>query len=284
MHIRPIEILTNSNARLRGVRAATIAVVALACVFLSAQRVNAQVIDHSTGFGNHSDLTVNLEAGSTRNVFPTERGHAVLELTNGTFSNATSVFSSPVVDITNFTTSFAFEIQPGTDPLADGMMFVIQSDPRGAAALGPGGGGLGYGHDSPGPDPLAIINSVGIKFDIFANPGVLCETSNNTTGLFVDGDSPTCATPGTDDVYVVLDGTGIDLNGLLPLRCDLTYDGTTLTETLTNLWTGTTFTQPYTVDIVSHVGGNTAWVGFTGGTGGLTAIQYVQAWIWQSGM
>ena len=39
-----------------------------------------------------------------------------------------------------------------------------------------------------------------------------------------------------------------------------------------------TFTTSWTVNIPAVVGGNTALVGFTGGTGGLTAIQEVLNW------
>ncbi len=245
------------------------------CSLLGARLVNAQLlIDHSGGFRGQADLTVNANNPGNGVI-----GN-VLRLTNGMNDHNTSVFSTNQVDVSGFTTSFWFEIQPGTAPMADGMMFVVQHDPRGAMARGCGGGGLGYGADSPtGVCADKITNSVGIKFDIFANDSIPCETTNNSTGLFVDGDSPTCADPSQpEEQYVSLDGTGIDLNGQQPLRADLMYDGTMLSETLTNLVTGATFTHSYPVNIAAHVMGTTAWVGFTGATGGLTSIDYVQGW------
>ena len=42
------------------------------------------------------------------------------------------------------------------------------------------------------------------------------------------------------------------------------------------------FSRNYTVDLAAKVGGTTAHVGFTAGTGSLTAIQDVQFWRFES--
>jgi len=47
---------------------------------------------------------------------------------------------------------------------------------------------------------------------------------------------------------------------------------------LTDTVTGKTFSQAYTINIPSTVGANTAYVGFTAGTGGSTAIQNIKSW------
>jgi hypothetical protein len=56
------------------------------------------------------------------------------------------------------------------------------------------------------------------------------------------------------------------------------YNGTTLTLNLTDTVTNSTFSQAYTVNIPSTVGANTAYVGFTAGTGGSSAIQNIKSW------
>ena len=61
----------------------------------------------------------------------------------------------------------------------------------------------------------------------------------------------------------------------------LTYDGTMLTETITDTATKAMFSRSYAVDIASLVGSNVAYVGFTGGTGDLTAIQDIQTWTYE---
>jgi hypothetical protein len=63
----------------------------------------------------------------------------------------------------------------------------------------------------------------------------------------------------------------------------MTYDGTTLTVTITDATTLVYATQTYTVNIPSIVGGNTAYVGFTGATGGATATQNVLSWTYTAG-
>jgi hypothetical protein len=52
------------------------------------------------------------------------------------------------------------------------------------------------------------------------------------------------------------------------MHAHLTYDGTTLTLTLTDTVTNATFTAAQAINIPATVLANTAFVGFTGGTGG----------------
>src|SRR5439155_16458302 len=63
----------------------------------------------------------------------------------------------------------------------------------------------------------------------------------------------------------------------------LSYNGTTLTLMITDASTLKSFTTSWTINIPTTVGGNTALVGFTGGTGGLTAIQDVLSWAYSTG-
>jgi hypothetical protein len=51
-----------------------------------------------------------------------------------------------------------------------------------------------------------------------------------------------------------------------------------LTITLTDTVTKATVTEGLPLNIPSLVGGDTAYVGFTGGTGGSTATQNVLSW------
>jgi hypothetical protein len=198
---------------------------------------------------------------------------AVARLTDGGGTEAGSVFETPRVGVTNFTTTFTFRMHDGTNPMADGMAFVIQGNSP--SALGFPGGGLGYGPDTPG-GPQGIPNSIAIKFDLFSNAG----EGIDSTGLFLNGDSPTIAVnPG--DTLVDLTNTGIDLHSQDVFQVTLAYDGITLTETIKDTNTGATFTTSYTVDIAAQVGGNVGYVGFTGGTGGLTTVADVQTWTYQ---
>ena len=72
--------------------------------------------------------------------------------------------------------------------------------------------------------------------------------------------------------------TGITLNSNHPLNVVLTYDpATTLHFSITDTVTTNNFTTSWAVNIPSIVGGNTAYLGFTGGTGGATCLMEVEA-------
>ena len=184
-----------------------------------------------------------------------------LELTNGGGYEASSAFYNTPVNVQSFTTAFSIQL---TNANADGMTFVIQN--VGATALGPDGGGLGYGPDTPGGTP-GIGNSVAVKFDLYSNDG----EGTNSTGLYTDGASPT--------VPATTLGGGVNLHSGDVLNVQMTYNGTTLTLTITDASVpADTFTTSWTINIPSTVGGNTAYVGFTAGTGGLSASQDVLTW------
>ena len=277
MQLRLTGILPLTGVRVRTIRAAAIAAV-LAWNIPGAQRVKAQVIDFSGGFTGAGDvLTANGINGTP--YFPAYSFYTLARLTTGHASQAASLFSNDRVDITSFTNTFTFDIlDGGTLPnISDGITFCIQGN--NPMALGPGGGGLGYGPDHPGSD-RGILNSVAIKFKTFENAG----ETDNSTGLFTDGRSPTIPEPGTEDRNDPIDKSVLDLKSQHPFRVNMTYDGIALTVTITDTVTGSSFTPaPYPVDIPSHVGGNTGYVGFTAGTGGTTAVQDIESWTFQSG-
>jgi hypothetical protein len=62
------------------------------------------------------------------------------------------------------------------------------------------------------------------------------------------------------------------------MAVQMVYNGTTLTMTLTDTVTNAAATEVFTVNIPSVVGSDTAYVGFTGSTGGETATQNVLSW------
>jgi hypothetical protein len=186
-----------------------------------------------------------------------------LRLTDGGASEGASAWYGSQVNIQRFTTNFSFQITGGTNPTADGFAFVIQGNT--STALGPPGGGLGYG--PAGFGGTGIPNSVAVKFDLYSNSG----EGTDSTGLYVNGASPTL--PAVD-----MTSSGVNLHTTDAFNVQISYDGTNLSMTITDATTNATFTQAWPINIPSTVGGNTAFVGFTGGTGGLTAIQEIIGW------
>ncbi len=187
-----------------------------------------------------------------------------LRITDNGGSEASSAWYSTPINIQQFTSNFSFQITGGTNPTADGFAFVIQGGP--SSALGPVGGGLGYGPNAPGGTG-GLANSVAVKFDLYNNAG----EGADSTGLYVNGASPT--TPAVD-----MTSSGVNLHTTDVFNVQVSYDGTNLTMTITDVTTKATFAQTWPMNIPTTVGGNTAYAGFTGGTGGSTAIQEIIGW------
>jgi hypothetical protein len=184
-------------------------------------------------------------------------GALSLTTTSPTFQ-ATSAWFPTALNIQKFTTDFTFQLSAGS-PTADGFTFAIQGNST--AAIGGSGGGLGYG---------GIGKSVAVKFDLYNNAG----EGTDSTGLFTNGQDPTV--PAVD-----MTSSGVDLHSGHRFSVHIVYDGSNLTMTITDTTnTALTFTNTWTaVNIPQTVGGaNTAFVGFTGGTGGYTANQSVLTW------
>jgi hypothetical protein len=233
--------------------------MALALTVLAAAVAEADTINHSGGFASHGDLTAN---GSAQFVGTFAR------LTDGGFTEAGSIFSNTPIRVANFTTEFTFLIGSSGTPVADGMTFCIHGNAP--TALGTFGGDLGY---------RGIPKSVAIKFDTFDNDG----EGQDSTGVFSGGRVPSVAQE-SGDVLIGLANTGIDLASQHVFDAVLSYHGGLLTIEITDTETGTSFSQTLSVDIPSKVGGATAYVGFTGGTGGLSAIQDIRTWTFQGGL
>jgi hypothetical protein len=178
------------------------------------------------------------------------------ELTSGQANQAGSVFTASPVNISGFQTQFAFQISSGSTT-ADGFTFTLQNNSP--AAVGTNGGGLGY---------ASLARSAAIKFDLYSNGG----EGASSTGLFIGGAKP--MNVGSIDLL----GKKIDLHSGHKFQVSLSYDGATLTETITDTATGGTATFAYSIDLTKVLGGTQAYVGFTGGTGGKTATQDILNW------
>jgi hypothetical protein len=215
-------------------------------------------INHGADFSNTTDLTAN---GDTQFQESTARLTAA-DLQTG------SVFTSNRITIAKFTTTFLVRLHEGTQPnYADGFAFVIQA--LAPTALGQGLGGLGY---------QGIGNSVAIKFGTFQYAG---DPSSSATGLVLNGAAP------RGGVDTNPNGMGVLLNSQDTKQIDLSYDGTTLTEKITDTMRNTTFMTSFTVNIPQVIGSDLAYIGFTASTGSPGAasaweIQDVKTWQFKS--
>jgi len=206
----------------------------------------ASTIDFGMGFSSTQGLTLNGSAVANNDTR--------LQLTNGGLNQAGSVFWNAPIGIQAFTSSFEFQISG--DSLANGFTFCIQN--VAPTALGGNSAGLGY-QDIP--------KSVAIKFNFYD----FQSEGSDSTGVYTNGEPPVL--PSTD-----ISSSGIQLNSGDSIQAQVTYDGTTLKLDLLDLISNAKFTMSKDIDIPQIVGGNTAYVGFTGGTGGLSASQKILTW------
>ena len=241
---RVLAVNAEGNSQASNVAVAAVGVIDYSGGFLPAGRINLVTNGVAAYQGNSVRLTPAVESGSG------------------------NLFTLGRTNVARFSATFDFQIRPGTDPMADGMTFCIQGGTPNVLANG--GNGLGYGPDSPG-QPRGIRNSIAIKFDIYNLAG----EGDNSTGLFTDGRSPSVPEGGSGDVLNRIDPAVVDLKSRNILRVNMTYNGTVLQVTITDTVTTRSVTHNYTVNIPAQVGGTTAHVGFTGGTGSLTALNDV---------
>jgi hypothetical protein len=181
--------------------------------------------------------------------------NGALQLTNGGTAQAGSGWYPTKLTVSEFMTDFDFQLPTST---ADGFTFTIQNGSHGLSSIGGNGSGLGYEF---------ITNSVAIAFNLYTS-GV---TNAESVGIYTGGISP-------QGNAINLAGTGVNLHSGDAFHVHIVYSGTTLLLTLTDKVTAATVTEAFTVNIPSSVGANTAYVGFTGSTGGLTSTQNILDW------
>ncbi len=219
------------------------------------------LLSYPAGFSSNSAISRNGSASLSG---------TALQLTDHTESSAAgSVFYLTPVNVAEFKTEFNFQL---TDANADGFTFTIQDE--NPTALGGIGGSLGY---------VGIGNSVAVKFDLYKNNG---DPSNNSVGLLVNGGTEGYNPPPPID----LTGTGIDLHSGYKMNATLTYNDApsnensayTLTVKITDLVISASWSHSFRgLSISNSIGGDTAYVGFTGATGSETSTQRILNWTFE---
>ena len=176
-----------------------------------------------------------------------------LTLTDGTGSESRSSFFRYPLYVGAFEASFIYQDVGGGG--ADGITFVVQNSAQGAAATGNGnsyGGGLGY---------LGISPSAAIEFNIYSaapgGRGYAYGQNGLNVGPYTSADPVNLASGNPINVYMLY------ANGNVQLQ-------------LSDLVSNTTFSASVSVgDLPALLGSDTAYVGFTGGEGGVTSTQVV---------
>jgi hypothetical protein len=199
--------------------------------------ITALVVDAVPSFnGDGTGWTLNGGATITGNV---------LTLTTSTSQSRSAFFNYPLY-VGGFRATYTYQDIGGGG--ADGMGVVIHNDPRGATALGGGGGGMGY----PGITP-----SAGILFTIYNNSAVSFQANGTTTEPY----APTAP---------------VNIAGGNPIDVVIEYRQGIIQLSLTDTVTSATFNATVEVgDLSALVGGETAYIGVTGASGGVGSNQQV---------
>ncbi|MGH9582466.1 MAG: L-type lectin-domain containing protein [Bryobacteraceae bacterium] len=209
-----------------------------------------------SGFSNTAGLTLVGDAATASTTDGT-----VLRVTpaSGNQSGAaysTSPFTLGTSDTFSTQFQFRFTNQGGIDP-ADGITFVLAASPTGLGGLG---GAIGY---------QGVANSVAIEFDTYNN-GSSDDNSDNHVGIDTSG---TLTDTALTNVYGNSacgfgGGAGCMSNGDL-WTVNMSYNGSMLNVTLDDPTESSSFTalNNYGIDVASYLGTNSAYVGFTSGTG-----------------
>jgi hypothetical protein len=204
---------------------------------------------------------------------------------NGTMEVSSAWYAVPV-NISTFSTAFTYQAtsSAAANEYGIGTVFVIQNQPQttptaqygflsgGTTYVGNASTALGYGPQTPtsmSGTTGGMLNSVGVKLDASAG-------SNGSTGLYTNGVLPSSAT--SPDIPI----TGVNLNAGNPITVAFTYNGSTLSMTLTDTVTNATFSHSWTINIPSTVGANTAYIGFTAASSYWSANQYIKSWTYST--
>jgi hypothetical protein len=171
-----------------------------------------------------------------------------LSLTEGGGGEFSSFFYNYPQYIGAFQASWTYQDVGGGG--ADGTTFCIQNDLRGVNALGGGGGSLGVSGITP---------SAELEFNVYSPNGV-------GYAFLTDG-----ATGTGGGVYQGTGKVGIDSGD--PINVVLNYANGILAMSLSD--NGTNFSTNMVVNLPAVVGGNTAYVGFTGADGGVASTQII---------
>jgi hypothetical protein len=228
-----------------------VTVLAMAALGLVGAAAQAQV----SGFGGDGagwTLNTNPNYGSGGGTAPSVSSN-VLNIINGYYGDNSAFYDTPQ-NISSFTASFVWQnttgLGVGINP-ADGLTFTLQN--QGPTALGLGGGGLGYENISP---------ASGVAFNLYSFTPVV--------GL---GYAPVSTGNGSSSYQ----STGpVNFDSTDPISVEITYNANLLSVAVKDMTTSASYNTSFSVNVPSDAGGNTAYVGFTGGSGGGASDQTVR--------
>jgi len=200
----------------------------------------------------------------------------IVQLTDDLGQAGAAWSAQPVSVLGGLSATFRFRILPDPDCCADGFAFVIQNDKRGTKALAGGGGEEGFAQDTPvgihpPPAQRGIKNGVAVEFDTFYNacwsspcrPGSVSDPFDEHISVLARTLNRRLS---ADEKFSLGLTTSIpDLTTGAEHAVEIIYRPGTLTIALDQ---SSVLTVPLNLPKKMILPNGTAYVGFTGSTGG----------------
>jgi fibronectin type 3 domain-containing protein len=174
-----------------------------------------------------------------------------LSLTTGVGNQSRTAYTASQLVVSAFTTTFTYLMTGTQGNTADGTTFVIQN--QNATAVGGGGGSLAY---------AGITPSFAFAINVYSGHPFGTEFLTN----------------GTVDFNYTQTNINTSLVNV-PITVTLTYNGgNQMTASISQGNNQESKTYTFASNLVTLLGSSSAWVGFTGATGGVNSTQSITSW------
>jgi hypothetical protein len=265
--------------------AATLIVLFLLLLVLPRWALAQTVINCPSGFtGSTGGACSTGSAGQAIYCAPSS---PTIVLMNGGVHDAGNALYQTPVNIQAFTTTFTFQDSCAVNPTncGNGFGFMIiganSSNPYYPPGFNYGGysgnqfsWSTGCHPQNGGNSGCEAIDEALVKFDLYGTtaPGQdltnYYQASTSIGGVYPEGASDLNMAP-----------SGINLQSNHVFSVTLTYDGSNLFESITDTSTSANYTHTYTgINLPSIMGANTAFVGFSAGSGAATMSVNINGW------
>jgi hypothetical protein len=196
--------------------------------------------------------------------FPNINNNVLTLTDNHGYESASAWYNSPI-NVNGFVATFTFKVAPGNtgNNEADGFCFVLQNDPRGLSALGGDGNSRGVANISP---------SVELEFELYGPNGIGLAYEQN-------GAIPANNTSISNSAVNVASGHPITVGVYYNRNSGSPANSTATISEYDTVTGGTWSTNIVIGDLIQSLGNLTAYVGFTGGTGGAANTQTVSNFV-----
>ena len=226
-------------------------------------------------FSSTAGLQLNGNAGVS--------GTALRVTPNQNAQSGSAFYDQPVQVAGGFVCTFEFQITNLSGTGADGMTFIIHNAAAGLNALGDSGSGMGYARNAS----VSIENALAVEIDTYSSGQG--DPNDNHVSVHTGGTGPNDYTESQSVGNAV---PAMSMKDGLVHTMVIAYNGETIEVFVDDLVTplvaapwdfaaGGTYLSGNPAPGLNLINADSAYVGFTAGTGGLNENHDVLSWTWQ---